>query len=700
MKIFYITTILLISILTTSSVEAKKKELPYERSEVSEHGEREGEATDKATAEQYPQGAQAPIEEVELPTCNRDVALSLGVKAYRKQDWNNAAEQLQKALTESSDLDIYIRPLLARALVNSQRYSEAFPILILPVKSAGETDLENLCTKTEAAIGSDQFGEAQTLIARLTKESAALKSHKEELLYLQGWMAVKKGQGYSVWKKLLTQYAGSAPESNVLRQLANEGKSLEKTLNAGDWLARAKSFMENGLAVEAVPIYEKYGSKQDIALAVFKSRDYPRASRLLEELVAQTQDNDLLYKLALSYGRSDQFDKAMEAYKKLIKVAPQSNAATEARYKIPFIYFDSGQYDKAFLHFSQYVNGKNKYKIGDAKTYYLWSAFLTRQYDTYLKALELGFGKSKDKWAIAYYNYWKARALEESGSKNFRQYYEAARSATPSGYYGFLATQRLMHGHLNGNQMISPDALDFVPRGRSEWSEGDAESSPCSKAIRLARVGLFKEAYVESEKTAAAGSEASSNISLFAQATNFKKVTSIGNVALKGNPTSSSSLYWSAAFPQAYKELVTGFSRQWGLNPHLAWAIMREESAFKPFVESHAAAIGLMQIIPPTGLEIARALNDTDFHPEDLSNPWVNIRYGTWYLNKISGQFGGVPYYGIASYNAGPDAVARWKKWGDRMEPDLFVELIPYDETRDYVKKVMKGYWIYKKLYE
>ena len=82
-----------------------------------------------------------------------------------------------------------------------------------------------------------------------------------------------------------------------------------------------------------------------------------------------------------------------------------------------------------------------------------------------------------------------------------------------------------------------------------------------------------------------------------------------------------------------------------------------------------------------------------------LINPWIAIELGVWYLKQRTNQFNDNLVYAIASYNAGPEAVERWKKWGNKLPPDLFIELIPYDETRDYVKKVLRSYWVYRKLY-
>ena len=122
---------------------------------------------------------------------------------------------------------------------------------------------------------------------------------------------------------------------------------------------------------------------------------------------------------------------------------------------------------------------------------------------------------------------------------------------------------------------------------------------------------------------------------------------------------------------------------------------MKQESSFKPAVASTALAYGLMQIIPETGLSIARELKKKDFHPEDLKDPLTSIEFGSWYVKKLLDTFDGSVVHAVAAYNAGPEAVTRWLKWGNNLEPDEFIELIPYPETSDYVKSVLKNYWMY-----
>jgi soluble lytic murein transglycosylase len=151
-------------------------------------------------------------------------------------------------------------------------------------------------------------------------------------------------------------------------------------------------------------------------------------------------------------------------------------------------------------------------------------------------------------------------------------------------------------------------------------------------------------------------------------------------------------------YPRAYQQTVEASAAQVGLDPFLAWAIMRRESGFRPEVVSSADARGLMQIIPPTAKAIAIELKAPTPAPDDLYAPEINVRFGTWYLSALIDRMGH-PALCAASYNAGPSAVSKWMAQRGSLPLDEWIEEIPYKETRGYVKQVMADYVMYQQLY-
>jgi soluble lytic murein transglycosylase len=155
---------------------------------------------------------------------------------------------------------------------------------------------------------------------------------------------------------------------------------------------------------------------------------------------------------------------------------------------------------------------------------------------------------------------------------------------------------------------------------------------------------------------------------------------------------------WQVAYPRAFEGLVVKACSQSAVPTPLAWAIMREESSFVADVRSHANAFGLMQLIPPTARWVASGTS-LPFDEASLKKPDVNIELGTRLLaNLRSAQ--GHPALAIGAYNGGGGAVQRWMAARTTDELDLFIELVPYDETRNYIKRVLSSQAAYAYLYD
>ena len=155
--------------------------------------------------------------------------------------------------------------------------------------------------------------------------------------------------------------------------------------------------------------------------------------------------------------------------------------------------------------------------------------------------------------------------------------------------------------------------------------------------------------------------------------------------------------YWYGLFPFPYEQSLISNAKQEKINSLLPISVMRKESTFDPDIDSHVGAVGLMQIIPRTANWIAKQNNITAY---DLTKPEDNIRMGTWYLAHNHQRYNNNSLYAIASYNAGTGNVNRWLKQYSLKDPDLFVERIPFPETKDYVEGVFGNYWNYLRLYD
>ena len=161
---------------------------------------------------------------------------------------------------------------------------------------------------------------------------------------------------------------------------------------------------------------------------------------------------------------------------------------------------------------------------------------------------------------------------------------------------------------------------------------------------------------------------------------------------------SQKSIYWQARYPFPYFQEIEKWSISRQLNPLLVTALMRQESRFQAKIKSPVGATGLMQVMPSTAAWIAPQMN-ADIKKINLENANDNIMLGTWYLDYTHQQYSNNSMLAIASYNAGPGNVAKWLQTIPKKDPDEFVEEIPFDETKNYVRQVFGNYWNYLRLY-
>jgi soluble lytic murein transglycosylase len=153
------------------------------------------------------------------------------------------------------------------------------------------------------------------------------------------------------------------------------------------------------------------------------------------------------------------------------------------------------------------------------------------------------------------------------------------------------------------------------------------------------------------------------------------------------------------AFPFPYRELVRREAAEWGLDPIVMAGIIRQESAFKANIVSHAGAIGLMQVMPPTGAQLARAHGPAGFRAANLTAPEVNLHLGAAFFVEMSARYDNDLPVVLSAYNAGPTRATRWRRYPEASDPLRFTERIPFVETRGYVKNVRRNLGLYEVLY-
>ncbi|MCQ4277336.1 transglycosylase SLT domain-containing protein [Stutzerimonas degradans] len=160
----------------------------------------------------------------------------------------------------------------------------------------------------------------------------------------------------------------------------------------------------------------------------------------------------------------------------------------------------------------------------------------------------------------------------------------------------------------------------------------------------------------------------------------------------------SQAQYWDdldIRFPMAHRSTLVNAAKAREIHPSWVFAITRQESAFMADARSHVGASGLMQLMPATAKETARRFGIPLSSPQQVLNPNVNIQLGAAYLSQIYAQFNGNRVLASAAYNAGPGRVRQWLRDAGHLSFDVWVENIPFDETRQYVQNVLTYSVIY-----
>lgn len=287
--------------------------------------------------------------------------------------------------------------------------------------------------------------------------------------------------------------------------------------------------------------------------------------------------------------------------------------------------------------------------------------------------------QSSERW-----QYWRARMLVE---KDTRESKAEARElyATLAGlrsFYGFMAADFLGRDYEMVDKPIEVDpaqveALTEIPaieRAHELYLIGEEASARAE--WQHATAGMPQEQIIASGKLADSWGWHRNGIQAMIQVS-----------------------YWDdlqLRFPLAYSDIVAEAAEENELTPHLVFAIARQESAFMQDIRSSAGAMGLMQLMPATAQQTAKGVG-MQITNQDLFRPEVNLQLGSRYLSQLMEQFDGNRILAAAAYNAGPNRVKRWlEETGETPVPlDIWIETIPFGETRGYVQNVLAYSVIY-----
>ncbi|HEX2095554.1 MAG TPA: transglycosylase SLT domain-containing protein, partial [Longimicrobiaceae bacterium] len=290
--------------------------------------------------------------------------------------------------------------------------------------------------------------------------------------------------------------------------------------------------------------------------------------------------------------------------------------------------------------------------------------------------------------------YWMGRARQATGdSAEARERFREVRAREPLSYYAVRAAERL--GEPFWPVRLAPDPPDAP--GARERVEGWMHTLDLLRAS-----GLYAEAEAEADRVVRRAGDAPGLLYPLAEALIARGYTvpaiRIGT-RLRDRAGGWSRRLLRIVYPFPYREMIAAEARERGLDPFLVAALIRQESTFRARIASPAGARGLMQVMPETGRQLARAAEIRQWDAELLYNPEINVHLGVRYLaDQVRTYRGSLPSV-FSAYNAGPHRVERWRRFPEYRDEELFTERIPFQETRDYVKILTRNIAIYRGLY-
>lgn len=368
----------------------------------------------------------------------------------------------------------------------------------------------------------------------------------------------------------------------------------------------------------------------------------------------------------------------------------------EAAYNLGRLYEDNRRYKEAALAYSQAMPQVRNTKWDDACAFRLgWMRYLGKKrwrpdMESYLKRFPEGdyastatymlMRESKDPAAIAEYV-----------------------KANPMGYYSLVLREErdLSPDLILGTMPIKPD--DAPEYTGEEIYRTSARNQGLVRVYReLKALGLRDEANSLLDQLSYVGDSAGFIYNVLREYGDLDALpgmTRFGIQVFNQNKDLRQWIGWNAIYPTFHDELIATLLKQHGLAdyPFLVQALVRQESAFDVKAKSKADAMGAMQLIQSSAEDMAKLEKMPRF---DLYDPNDNLRLGVAYLKTLMQRYDNQLHYVLAAYNAGPGAVDLWVQLRGHLPRDAFIESIPYQETRSYVKLVLRNYWLYNLLYK
>ena len=637
----------------------------------------------------------------------------IGMAKCRSSEWENSAEYLAKASGSFHLLADYAMLNQAYALSRLARYPESLSILQLLTKSYPDSPLIRSADKLLA----DTLFDSGNFRAALDAYQNFIEKHPSGADSLDSLYKIARCK---------EQTGEISSAINSLRRIWLKYPASSVAEKADTDLRRLNN---NGGTAQSFTPEEMMGR----GTVLFDLGRYDKAEETFCAIPQENLNDDLRCRLMLKIGQSRlkarKYSGAEQTFRLLIARSPRDGIADEARYWLAKTLDKCGSDDEAYSSYIKLANISPRSTLADDA---LLAAYFIRKFQNkggdaldLLKKLESDYPRSSllqtAYWEIAWQCYekgdfktaanyfrkilndknrrektlfWYSRTLAATGDKTGAdKVVTALITEYPFGYYALTLGKdkaaQAQEAYLQGDdlQYITPEPAGY------------------ERAKTLINLGLYDEAGKELNWSKRRNPNDTAVLSaiarLYLQMDDFHGASTIIPPEHLGAMGKNSSADWGMAYPRAYREHVADNAAENRLEEILIYSIMRAESNYSPDAVSPSGAIGLMQIMPATASAISSVKNGSgNGNRERLRTPAINIRLGVKHMRDLLDLYGGDLVLAVAAYNAGAGNVNRWVKRLGNLTRDLFIENIPFPETREYVKKVLAGIEIYKRIYK
>ncbi len=624
----------------------------------------------------------------------------------RRADWA-ASDSAYASLSEAEKKAPAVAIARARVLVGLGRVTEALTALADVEPNAGAFADTILRVRVDAvradAAAVRRSPDVAKAVAQILATSADSRARLEAVPLLDDRAAadatlnkllkaknVPKDVAIAA-RRLRAARGGDGSEADVRWLYVNAPMSTDVepkgTLSVDEWRARADALARQGspeLALEsnaraeqsATKDAERYAIARQRAYVLYKSRArYLEAAEQLTKLARAggTHADEDAFHASRSLSRADRDDEAIAGYEALARSRPKSEWGMRAAYFVGYLHALHGEWAKSEIALTQFLSMRPKIaEARDAARFLALAAYAQEKWPlarSRFRALSAGT-KSSDEALRA--TYLAALSDVRAGGKEGQDTWRSIAAREPFSFSGVMARSRLRE---TNQDVPSLPKLSAV--------ESAAPLTPIAAALHAAGLDDDAEASLASQLGRAPIREACASFEVTDRAhLLFSRASAISPATIERGERWA----WSCLYPSPYKVWI---AEQTSPPPSLVWAVMRQESGFHPRATSPSLARGLLQLVDDTAKAMESELALTH---HDSYDPKHNIALGSKYISNLLDRFKGQVPLAVAAYNAGPEAIARWLARANLVDVEVFVEFIPYHETRNYAARVISNY--------